>query len=169
VWKEKGEHGEKDPSGGLTLILEAADKNHGPALYEIAMRRIEGRFLPSDVQKGLDEMDQAALLGSSQAQLYIGDRYERGDGVPRDLDRACRDFRLCAVQGIAECQYRLGKLLFDAAGRLERDYIQAIALFQLAGEQGHPEAREIAAREAANLTPAQGKWVNTLKTQLVRK
>jgi len=47
--------------------------------------------------------------------------------------------------------------------------VQAVAWFQLAGEQGIAEARDIAANEAAKLTPAQTGWVTTLKAQLVQK
>jgi TPR repeat protein len=59
--------------------------------------------------------------------------------------------------------------LLDAPDRAERDYVQAVAWFQLAGEQGIPEARDIASRESAKLTPAQTGWMTTLKAQLVRK
>ena len=164
-----GDHVIADPEGGLALVRMAADKNYGPALYEIGVRRIEGRDLPKDVEKGLAEMRQAATLGSQQAQFHLGSRYEQGIGVPRELDRARRYFRLCAVQGVAQCQYRLGRLLFDEEDRLERDYVQAVALFQLAGENGVQDAKAIASRETANLTPAQSKWVSTLRTQLLRK
>jgi TonB family protein len=169
VWELNGEFVTKDPEDGFALIQKAAAKDYGPAVYEIALRRIEGRDLSKDIEKGLEEMRQAATMGSPQAQFYLGNRYEKGDGVPRGFDRARRYFRLCAVQGVATCQYRLGTLLLDAPDRPERDYVQAVALFQLAGEQGVKEAKEIASKEAANLTPAQNNWVNTLKTQLVRK
>jgi len=169
IWETNGEHVAKDPEDAFALIQKAAAKNYGPALYEIALRRIEGRDLPKDVEKGLEEMRQAAIMGSPQAQFYLGNRYEKGSGVPRELDRARRYYRLCAVQRVALCQYRLGGLLFEAPDRLERDYVQAVALFQLASEQGLQEAKEIASNETAKLTPAQTNWVNTLKTELVRK
>lgn len=168
TWETEGQYVPKDSPDGLGLIQKAADKKYGPALYQIALRRIEGRDLPADVPKGLEEMSRAALLGSPEAQFYLGSRHVTGDGVPRDLERARQDFRLCAVRGIAECQYRLGKLLFDAPDRRERDYVQAIALFQLAGEQGHREAEEIASRETPKLTPAQTTGVKNLKAHLAR-
>ncbi|HWR54472.1 MAG TPA: TonB family protein [Bryobacteraceae bacterium] len=169
VWEINGEHITKDPAHGFALIQKAAAKDYGPAIYEIAVHRIEGQGLSRDVEKGLDEMRQAAVLGSRQAQFYLGNRYSEGNGVPRELDRARRYFRLCAAQGAAICQYKLGSLLLDAPERPERDYVQAVAWFQLAGEQGLQEANSIASREAANLTPAQISWVKTLKAQLVRK
>jgi TonB family protein len=169
LMEANGDRVAADPQDGLALIQKAAAKNYGPALYEIALRRMEGRDLEKDVEKGLEEMRQAATLGSPQAQFHLGGRYEKGIGVPREIDRARRYFRLCAVHGVAQCQYRLGRLLFDEEDRPERDYVQAVALFQLATEKGLPEAAGAASREAANLTPAQVKWISTLKTQLLQK
>jgi TPR repeat protein len=114
-------------------------------------------------------MRQASVLGSAQAQFYLGNRYEKGDGLPRELDRARRYFRLCAARGVAQCQFRLASLLFNAPNRPERDYIQAVAWFQLAGDQGITEAKETALMEAAKFTPAQTNWLTTLKAQLVQK
>ena len=108
-------------------------------------------------------------MGSRQAQLYLGQRYETGDGVPLELDRARRYYRLCAAQALAICQYRLGRLLYDAPQRPERDYLQAIALFQLAAEQNLIDAQLIASQDASKLSPEQSAWVNTLKRQIVRK
>jgi len=168
-WKINGEHGPKDAVEGLDLVQKAAAKNYGPALYEIAVRRIDGRDLPRNMEKGLQEMREAATLGSRQAQFYLGNRYETGDGVTREPDRARRYFRLCAAQGVAPCQYRLGRLLYDAPDRRERDYLQAIALFQLAAEQNLAEAKQLASNEAPKLTAEQSTWVASLKRQIVRK
>lgn len=169
AWEAKGDRLALNEEDGLALIQKAASKNYGPALYEIALRRIQGRGLPQDVEKGLKEMRDAGLMGSPQAQFFLGDRYEHGNGVPREPDRARRYFRLCATKGNGVCQFRLASLLFSAPDRPERDYVQAIALFQLAGERGVQAAKEIALRETALLTPTQATWVNTLKSQLVRK
>jgi len=169
AWEITGEHVTKDPDDGLALIQRAAAKNYGPALYEIAIRKIEGRDVAKDAEKGLETMRQASILGSPQAQFYLGNLYERGSGVPREADRARRYFRLCAAQGVPMCQYRLGSLLLDSADRPERDYVQAVAWFQLAGEHGIPEAKDIASKETAKLTPAQTAWMASLKAQLVRK
>lgn len=168
-WEITGEHVTQDAADGLALIQKAAAKNYGPAMYEIAIRQIEGRDLPKDVEHGLETMRQASVLGSPQGQFYLGNRYENGDGVPRELDRAHRYFRLCAAQGVAQCQFRLASLLFNAPDRPERDYVQAVAWYRLAGDQGIAEANEIAQREVSKFTPAQMKWMTTLKAQLVRK
>lgn len=168
-WKLKGEHGPKDVVEGLELVQKAAAKNYGPALYEVAVRRIDGRDIARDMDKALQEMREAATLGSRQAQFYLGNLYEAGDGAPRELDRARRYFRLCAAQGVALCQYRLGRLLYDAPDRRERDYLQAIALFQLAAEQNFAEAKPLVSSEGPKLTAEQSTWVASLKRQIVRK
>jgi TonB family protein len=169
IWETKGDYVSKNSEDGLALIQKAAAKKYGPALYEIAIRRIDGRDLPKDIDKGLEDMREAAILGSPLAQFYLGSRYQKGDGVPRDVDRARQYFRLCAVHRVAMCQYKLGRLLLDATDRPERDYVQAVALFRLAAEQGLQEANDIASREALKLTPVQNKWVDSVKAQLVRK
>ena len=169
IWETAGEHVTQDAADGLALIQKAAAKNYGPAMYETAIRQIEGRDLPKDSENGLETMRQASVLGSAQAQFYLGNRYEKGDGLPRELDRARRYFRLCAARGVAQCQFRLASLLFNAPNRPERDYIQAVAWFQLAGDQGITDAKEIALMEVAKFTTAQTNWLTTLKAQLVQK
>lgn len=169
LWEIEGDYAAKDPADGLALIRKAAANNYGPALYEVAIRQIEGRDLPQDVAKGLETMRQASVLGSVQAQFHLGNRYETGSGVPRELDRARRYFRLCAAQGIPLCQYRLGYLMLSDPGRPERDTVQAVAWLQLAAEQGVAEAKDLAAREAAALTPQQTTWVTALKDRLAHK
>ena len=111
----------------------------------------------------------AATLGSAPAQFHLGARYEKGDGVPRDLDRARRYHRLCAAQGVALCQYRLGRLLYSAHARRESEYLQAIAWIQLAAEQNVAEAKTLATEEAPKLTAEQRTWVENLKRQMMRK
>ena len=104
-----------------------------------------------------------------QAQFNLGERYANGDGVPREFDRARRYYRLCAAQAMALCQYRLGRMLYDEQVRPERDYLQAIALFQLAGEQGMTDAKQLASSEEPQLTDDQRAWVAKVKSQIVRK
>jgi TPR repeat protein len=67
------------------------------------------------------------------------------------------------------CQYRLGRLLYEGSNRRERDYVQAVALFELAEEQGIAEAKRLAGQESARLTEEQRKWVASIKQQIVRK
>lgn len=98
----------------------------------------------------------------------MGDVYQKGKGVAVQPDQARRYFRLCAGQGEATCQFRLGTMLMDAAAGSDRDRVQAVAWLELAAAT-LPEAREVAAREAAALTPDQNRAVASLKSRLVHQ
>ena len=111
----------------------------------------------------------AAVFGSPPAQLFLGKKYEAGDSVPLELDRARRYFRLCASSGQRECQYRLAKLMFEAPDRKEWEYLQAITWFVLAADRGVAEARKVVDAEMPKLTAEQVEWVKKLRTQLVRR
>ncbi len=158
MWETKGEHVERDLRDGLALLQKAAALNYGPALYELARRD-----LSRDTDRALGEMGQAALLGIREAQLTLADRYERGDGETRDLGNARRYYRLCAADGVALCEFRLGCLLLDAPDQEEL----AIAWLRLAAARGVEEAGYVASREAADLTPAQSESVEGLMAQLL--
>ncbi len=102
-------------------------------------------------------MRRAAMLGSRDAQFLLGDRYEKGAGLELSIDRAKNYFRLCAAEGVPQCQTRLARLMLDASNRPDYEYEQALAWFSLAADQGLAEARAIVERETPNLTPAQSK------------
>ena len=163
-----GQFVNKDAEKGRALIAKAADKNFGPAIHELGAMYLEAKQSPADIEKGIQLFRDAAMLGSKQAQYALAARYKAGDGLPRDQERARYFFRLCAAGGDVNCQFRLGKLLFELPARRERDYLQAIAFLQLAADQGVAQAKSLADAETARLNPEQVRWVNKLKVQLVR-
>ena len=166
---ETGDGVPKDPVEGETLIRKAADKNYGPALFDVGLAYYEGKSGLAETDKGLHMIRDAAVLGSSEAQLFLGDRDERGVNTPVDLNRARRYFGLCAAAGQAICQLRLGKLLLGLPNRQEREYVQAVAWLQLAADQGKEDARALAEKETPQLTTKQSNWLKQLKPQLVHK
>lgn len=164
-----GQYVAKDPEAALALITKAAHKNHAPAMHELGWMYTEGGGVPRDVGKGLRLLRGASMLGCVQSQYFLGSEYETGGLVPRDAEQARYYFRLCAASGQILCQFRLARLLLELPERQQRDYIEAIAWLELAGEQGHAEARRIADAETAKLTPGQLDWIQKLKPQLVHK
>jgi len=114
----------------------------------------------------------AAILGSVQAQYFMGSAYEHGNpdfGFPQNQDSARQFYRLCAASGVMQCQFRLGDLLLNGSKAEERDIPQAIAWLELSADQGEPQARMLADRSRASLTPAQLKQVEAFKKQLVHQ
>ncbi|MBZ2180242.1 MAG: TonB family protein [Acidobacteriota bacterium] len=166
VWLINGEHGPQDAAAGLRLIQQAAAKRYSAALFDVALRKMDGRGLDQDTAAGMKMMHEAAAVGNRQAQYYLGGVYEKGERMPSQLDQAKRYYRLCASQGAEACRYRLGRILFDAPQRRERDLLEAIAFLQLAAEQRFREAERFMETEAPKLTPSQSQWVEQLKQQL---
>src|SRR5262249_7597344 len=151
----------KDEAAGWVKIEKAAKQNYGPALYSLARRSLvssrqnaTGADDDKENEKNWDQMRKAAMLGSSEAQFFLADRYQRGDGVPQDEGRAKNYFRLCAVRGLSQCQYRLARMMYDAPHRLDYEFEQSLAWFELAADQGSRRAREILDRERPQLSPA---------------
>lgn len=162
----EGELVPKNPQRGLTLLQAAAAKHHGPALSEIGQMYYTGDQLPRDPEKGLQLLRDAAVLGSLQAQYLLGVLYLKGQDVPPEPDRARRYFRLCASAGDSRCQFQLAKLLTGPPNRTEREYLQGVAWYRLAGQKGHKEAQQAWEQEAPQLTADQRKWVERLQSQL---
>jgi len=169
TWQVRSENLLENAAEEWSLIQKAANENYSPALYEIGPRAIRGEDPHCTPDKGWKMVRDAATLGSVQAQFYLGQAYENGDGVPKEPDRARRYFRLCAARGQSRCEHSLAQLLLEGSPRSEDDYVQAIAWFQLAAEQGDREAGVVVAQEQSNLTPAQLALVKGWKSQLLRK
>jgi TonB family protein len=166
-WEMNGDNNVvKDTIEGWNLIQKAADRNYGPALFEVAMQSLQAGGDPAEMEKHLQTMRDSAVLGSIQAQFYLGQAYELGAGVPKEPDRARRYFRLCASKGEPLCQYRLGRLLLVKPGRTEDDYVQALAWLQLAADRKVAEAGAELDREQPQLSAEQAALVSTWKQQL---
>jgi len=162
-----GEMVQKDADRSRQLILKAADRHYGPAMYEVGTMYLEGRGVVADAERGMKMIRDASVLGSPAAQFYLGTHYEAGEGVEQDRERAQRSFRLCAAAGQAVCQYRLALLLLHNPGRKEREYVQAVAWLELAEAQGLSPAGALLEKERPNLTASQAAWVADMRQQLV--
>ncbi|MBL8340567.1 MAG: transglycosylase SLT domain-containing protein [Rubrivivax sp.] len=78
--------------------------------------------------------------------------HEYGEGVARDALRASELYCRAARYGDAEAQYSLAWMLTNARG-IERNDATAAHLFAAAAEQGHVQARNMAARLGTPLGP----------------
>lgn len=164
-WLQEGEHVPKDAATGEKMVQKAAEKKYAPAQFSLARKALRAN---QNDEKALDEVKSAALLGSTEAQSFLGWRSEHPPTGPPEVERAREYYRLCAARGVALCQYRLGALLLERPERREHHYLQAIAWLVLAAEQGQQDAQKLADAERAKLTQEQAGWVDRLKKQLVR-
>jgi TonB family protein len=160
----------EDPTQPSAELYQfAASKDYGPAIYEVGIMHIKGDGMPQDLEKGLTMARDAAVLGSSDAQFFLGTRYETGEDVEADPERARRYYRLCAAGGMPACQARLGRMLLELPDRPERMYLQGLAWLTLASEQGAAQAAELIGGEMGKLTQEQKKYIAQMKTQLASK
>jgi peptidoglycan hydrolase-like protein with peptidoglycan-binding domain len=86
------------------------------------------------------QLRQAAEQGDAAAQVALGFRYERGQGVTRDEAEAVRWYRMAAEQGYATAQYNLGRMYANGRGGLAKDDAEAVRWFRKAAEQGNADA-----------------------------
>jgi TPR repeat protein len=85
---------------------------------------------------------QAASAAEDPAALVVlATRYQRGQGVPRDLAQAAALYERAAKLGNAEAQFNLGNMYLLGEG-VPRDDDWAFTWFREAAQQGHPLAKK---------------------------
>ena len=94
-------------------------------------------------------------------------------GIPLNYDEARRWFVMSAEGGLAEAQYQLGRIYYDAIG-VQQDFVKAHMWFQIAAfyghDDGHPSRDEAALKrmtrpqiiKAQNLAQ---QWINKRETK----
>jgi soluble lytic murein transglycosylase-like protein len=88
-------------------------------------------------------------------QVEWATRYEHGEGMPQDYNRAMQLYCAAARRGHALAQYQLGWIYANGRG-VARDDVQAAAWFRLAAAKGDAPAQRMLARldDPAKIKPA---------------
>lgn len=81
-----------------------------------------------------------AEQGNVKAQFYLGQMYEKGEGVRFDYNQVVKWYTLAAEQGDAKAQSTLGKMYKEGKG-VKQDYQQVVKWYSLAAEQGDVDAQ----------------------------
>jgi uncharacterized protein len=106
----------------------------GYALFLSLLLPIAG--CSSSEQKSL----AAAERGDAVAQLDLGTRYARGEGVEKDDAEAAKWLRKAADQNLALAQLNMGVLYATGRG-VPRNNAEAVRWYRKAEEQGLPQAQ----------------------------
>ncbi len=133
-------HGSDDNWNLKAEILGLAQQGNPEAQFSLALMYEEGRTMPHDVQKSVYWLTKAAQQNLPAACLYLGMKFEFGNGVQQNTNDAEKLYKQAAVQGWAMAQYLLAMLLLDE-GSIENQ-ISAGAWLKLASEQEYPQAEE---------------------------
>ena len=75
------------------------------------------------------------------AQTNLGQMYEQGHGVQRDLDRAVKLYKSAAQRGHMRAHYRLG-LVYQRGLGVKKDLVTAITFYQRAADRGYKPAQQ---------------------------
>ena len=84
---------------------------------------------------------KAAEQGHANAQCSLGNCYDFGQGVTKDLNEAAKWYRKAAEQGLARAQFCIGLSYKNGEG-VTKDLNEAIKWFRKAAEQGHENSQE---------------------------
>ncbi|WP_299394041.1 hypothetical protein [uncultured Desulfovibrio sp.] len=147
---------------GLKTLKQLAEQGHADAQFRLGEMYDYGEGVPQDDGKacqwyakaaaqgheaGLKTLKQLAEQEHADAQFCLGEMYDYGKGVPRDIARAWQcyakaaaTFKNAASQGHAHAQFRLGDIYKEGKG-VPRDDDMARRWFEKAAEQGHADAQ----------------------------
>ena len=94
----------------------------------------------SSQEKAESPLLKKAEQGDAAAQVNLGQAYEAGKEMPKDLGEAVKWYRKAADQGNAQGQFYLARL-YEQGNGVERDYQMAVHLYRKSSEQGHAGAQ----------------------------
>jgi localization factor PodJL len=120
--------------GGVRL-RNAASAGDPAAAYEIAMRFVEGRGVPANLEEAARWFERAANKGLAPAQFRYASMLEKGLGVKKDLVAAHKLYVAAAGKGHAKAMHNLAVLYAEGAEG-KPDYVNAAQWFRKAAERG---------------------------------
>jgi TPR repeat protein/uncharacterized RDD family membrane protein YckC len=92
------------------------------------------------MKRQIADLEKSANQGNAVAQNTLGERYQTGQGVPKDLNKAAELYRKSADQGNADAQNNLGWLYQNGLG-VPKDLAKAAELYQKSADQGNALAQ----------------------------
>jgi hypothetical protein len=146
---------------GCAQISQAVDQ--AAAGIDTALQKVEGQFSAPDERFRQAEAlaaqgDQAGAAtihrdlaqgGYAPSAFALGQAYEAGAGVPRDLDLAAQWYQRAVNLGSPQAQYMVGRINAEGAGVPQSDE-KAARMFAKAAVQGYAPAQYRLGRAFAN-------------------
>jgi localization factor PodJL len=123
------------PAIGAARLRNAASAGDPAAAYEIAMRYLEGRGVPANLEEAARWFERAASKGLVPAQFRYASMLEKGQGVKKDLPAAQKLYAAAAGKGHAKAMHNLAVIYADGIEG-KPDYASAALWFRKAAEHG---------------------------------
>ena len=125
----------KDTGEAVAWYRKAAEQGHTLAREELAYSG-----LPND-DAPYWEHRMAAEQGNAIPQFLLGNYYDWGHFVPKDVGKAAMWYRRAAEQGHVQAQFSLGLMLANGRDGVPSDAGEAAMWYRKAAEQGHVKAQ----------------------------
>ena len=132
-----------DPEAGVEQFDRLASQGHVDSMVACGVVLVEGLGVSPDEQKGIQWLEKAISLGSSQACYELATVYYTGiDGiVQEDPERAFALFERAAKDNHIAAMYMTADCLVEGEGT-KVNVARSIPLFYQAAERGHRFARQ---------------------------
>lgn len=128
------------PSINLEAESKLAEEGDAGAQFTLGMEYRKGRFVPLDLKRAINYLEQAARQGFPLAEWALGEMYETGEGLSQDYEQAFDLYRSAAERGVRQAQYRLGLMYERGIGRTP-DMKMASFWYGVAAHRSYEEAR----------------------------
>jgi localization factor PodJL len=120
---------------GGARLRNAAVAGDPAAAYEVAMRFMEGRGVPANLEEAARWYERAASKGLVPAQFRYASMLEKGQGVKKDLAAAQKLYVAAASKGHAKAMHNLAVLYAEGVDG-KPDYANSAQWFRRAAEHG---------------------------------
>lgn len=108
----------------------------GPLFAQTAYEQALEAYENENYSRAFELFEPLANGGDDDAQFYMGNMYEYGEGVEQSFEKAYEWFLKSAEAGDLDSQYRVATLYRDGDG-VEADELKAFEWFMKAAQQGH--------------------------------
>ena len=125
----------KSDGEAIEMTNRRVEANDASAIYNLGCNYYDGKYgMPQDYGKANKLWLRAGELGYTTAYFSVGNIYDNGDGVERDMKKA-KYYGLAAMMGNASARYNLGHLEEDV-GNMDR----AVKHWMISASAGHDKS-----------------------------
>jgi hypothetical protein len=133
-----------------SLVDEAEDALPADA----AFARADEAYRQQNLPVAIKWLKRASAKGHAQSTAALGELYENGRGVDRDIKMALSYYEKAARSGLVDAQVRLGNILSDAFSDVQ-DFPRAFVWYSVAERYGHKLAQAMKLGVERKLSPEQ--------------
>lgn len=153
---ENGTCMDKNMEMATKLYQKAAEQGLAQAQYCLGTCYEKGEGVGKDLRKANAWYQKAAEQGytpakeklapkknpepTAEEQYNLAVRYDKGDGVEKDFNRAFELYKKAADQGHAVAQYEIGQYYYHGKG-VDADVDKAVMYYMMSAEQGYALAQ----------------------------